>query len=167
MTTIPAASTKTTTFPLFHIAQLLTILMVPLTAIAAAGGLFIDRLYCDPAAVTPAMQAQDVVTLLTLPVLVVVLLYVRRGSPRATLVWVGLLGYVFYTYTGAAFGYHYNPFFLLYVGLFSLSVFTLIAAVSSLNVEEIQRTFDPAVPRLPIVIIYDRHWGDAGRPRIK
>jgi hypothetical protein len=45
----------------------------------------------------------------------------KRGSPRATVVCIGLLGYLLYTYAGAAFAYRFNRLFLVYVAVFSLS----------------------------------------------
>jgi hypothetical protein len=131
----------------FHIAQRLTWAMVPLTALAAAGGLLLPRLYREPQAIVPAMRGQDLITLLVLPVMVWSLLAVRRGSARATLVWIGLLGYVFYTYAGAAMAYYVNVFTLVYVALFSLSMFALVTALTGLDVAALQRRFDACVPR--------------------
>lgn len=135
-----------------RIAYLLTAIIIPLAFIASLGGLFIPGLYRDTPQIVPTMQGQDAVTVLVMPILLVSLLAARRGSTRGTLIWIGLLGYVFYTYTGAAFGYTYNSFLLLYIALFALSVAALIAAVSSLDRADIQRKFDQAVPRIPIVI---------------
>src|SRR5690242_4418304 len=86
-----------------RIAYLLTAIIIPLAFIASLGGLFISGLYRDTPQIVPTMQGQDAVTVLITPILLVSLLAARRGSTRATLIWIGLLGYVFYTYTGAAF----------------------------------------------------------------
>jgi hypothetical protein len=79
--------------------------------------------------------------------LVAALSGVRRGSTRGTLVWLGLLGYIWYTYTGAAFAYHFNELFLVYVALFSLSTFALITACSGLKLEQLRQDFDEGTPR--------------------
>ena len=139
-------------FPSLHLAEILTLLLIPLALVASLGGLFIPNLYREPAVMQPAMRGPDLVTVLALVVMSLALLAVRRGSARATLVWLGLLGYVFYTYTGAAFGYAFNNFFLIYVALFSLSMFTLVSAVSSLKIFDLKNRFDPATPRVSVVI---------------
>jgi hypothetical protein len=93
------------------------------------------------------MRGQDLNTLLVLPIMVWSLRAVRRGSARATLLWIGLLGYVLYTYAGAAMAYYVNVFTLIYVALFSLSLFALVAALSGLDVAALHRRFDAHVPR--------------------
>ena len=133
-------------------AQLLTVLIVPLAAMASAGGLLTPDLYRDAAGVLPAIKGQDLVTLLSLPVLAGVLLSVRRGSARATVAWLGLLGNLVYAYTGAAFSYRFNRFFLVYVIMFTLSVSALIAATASVDVAAIRERFDPPIPCRPIVV---------------
>ena len=141
-----------TSVPPSRVAQLLTLLIIPLAVIASAGGLFIPDLYRDPPGVLPAIKGQDLVTLVTLPVLAGVLLGARRGSARATMAWMGLLGYVMYAYTGAAFAYRFNRFFLVYLVLFSLSVSALAAAIAGVDVAAIRNRFDPATPCRPIVV---------------
>jgi hypothetical protein len=134
-----------------QIAEVLTLFVVLLAAIAAAIGLFIPTVYRDPATITPAMRGQDLVTLLVVPVLAVTLFAVRRGSSRASLVWIGLLGYMLYTYLGASVAYYFNPIFLLYVALLSLSAFALVFAVIGLNGGTLAAKFDNAMPRWPTI----------------
>ena len=135
-----------------RVAQLLTAMIVPLALVASAGGLFINSLYRDPASVLPAIQGQDLVTLLALPALVAALVAAQRGSARGIMAWLGLLSYVCYAYTGAAFAYVFNAFFLLYVALFSLSVSALVAVASGIDVNELQQRFDSATPRRAVGI---------------
>jgi hypothetical protein len=66
-----------------------------------------------------------------------------QGSTRATLIWIGLLGYMFYTYAGAAVGYAFAELTLLYIALFSLSIFALAAAASGLDTTVIMQAIDP------------------------
>jgi hypothetical protein len=136
-----------TTSKKLHIAQRLTWAMVPLAALAAGGGLLLPRLYREPQTIVPAMRGQDLITLLMLPPMVWSLLAARHGSTRAMLVWIGLLGYLFYTYAGAAMAYYVNIFTLVYVALFSLSIFALVVALTGLDVDALQRRFDACVPR--------------------
>jgi hypothetical protein len=149
-----ASRTQTTTAfsANLRLAQRLTALLVPLALVASAGGLFIDNLYRDPASVLPAIQGQDLITLLALPALVAALVVAQRGSARAIIAWIGLLSYLCYTYTGAAFAYAFNAFFLIYVALFTLSVCALVAVTSGIDVIALQQRFDSAAPRRPVGI---------------
>jgi hypothetical protein len=132
-------------------AELLTILIIVLGIIASIGGLLMPHLYRDPASIVPALRGQDLITLLTMPVLLMTLLAVRRGSTRATLIWIGLLGYVLYTYLGAAIGYFLNTFTLLYITLFSLSLTAMVLAISNIKLTDLETRFDAGVPRWPVI----------------
>jgi hypothetical protein len=59
----------------------------------------------------------------------------RRGSRRAELVWFGLLAYTLYNYAFYLFGSALNSFFLLYVVLFTLSIFALMFGLTSVGQE--------------------------------
>jgi hypothetical protein len=135
----------------WNAAEILTILIVFLGIIASAGGLLIPNLYRDPASIVPALRGQDLITLLTMPILLVALLAVRRGLTRAKLIWIGLLGYVLYAYLGAAVGYFLNHFTLLYIALFSLSLAAMVSAMSSLKLADLETRFDAGVPRWPVI----------------
>lgn len=131
-----------------RIALWLTGAMIPLLVFVTAAGLVAPEVYHrNPATIIPALRGQDLVTLLALPALGLALYHTWRGSARATLIWIGLLGYMFYTYAGAAVGYSFAELTLLYVALFSLSVFALATAASGLASAAIPDAFDPATPR--------------------
>ncbi len=149
---VAVARTQPLASPSIRAARALTVLIVILAAIASAGGLFIRGLYRDPVDFVQVLRGQDLVTLLAMPVLIMAALLAGRGSARAMMVWIGLLGYVLYTYTGASFGYFFNDFFAIYVALFSLCVFALAATVSSIDVSALQQRFDSATPRKPVAV---------------
>ena len=75
----------------------------------------------------------------------------QRGSPRATLVWLGLLGYLAYTYTGAAFAFAFNELFLVYVALFGGAGAALIAGLSGIDAQALRRAFDERTPRRGVI----------------
>jgi len=78
-----------------------------------------------------ATVLSDLATLLlAVPTLVVVLVVARRGSGRARLVWLGVLAYTVYNYAFYLFGTAFIDFFLLHAALESLSLITMIGAVS-------------------------------------
>lgn len=127
-----------------------TLVIAPLALAASAAGLLLPDLYRDPVTIRPAMQGQDAVTLLVLPMLVASSMAAARGSTRARLIWIGLVGYLFYTYAGAAFGYQFNECFLLYVAIASLSAFALVASLTRLDVIAWHRSFDGREPRVAV-----------------
>jgi hypothetical protein len=135
-----------------HIAHKLTYAIIVLAAIASAVGLLLPSVYRETDWVVPQNRGQDLVTLIALAVLMPITVASRNGSARATLIWIGLLGYIWYTYTGASFSYGFNQLFLIYVALFSLSSAALIAGLSSIDVMAIQRAFDASTPRRAVIV---------------
>ncbi len=97
--------------------------------------------------------AQDVVTLiLGIPLLIVGILLTRKGSLRGRLLQTGTLGYFLYTYTSYCFLVAFNELFLLYVALFSLSLFAFILALSGLDPEFVKRQSTAHFPRRAVAI---------------
>lgn len=92
--------------------------------------------------------AQDVVTLLVgLPLLLLSMWLFRRGGLRGQLLFTGTLGYFLYTYAMMSFQTAYNPLFLVYVALFSLSLFTFVMAMGTIRVAELPGQFAESLPR--------------------
>ena len=89
-----------------------------LATVASAVGLFVPDFYRDAAVLVPQARGQDMLTLvLAVPALVVALYYARRGSLRAYVVWLGVTGYLLYTYASYSFLTAFNRLYLVYVGL--------------------------------------------------
>jgi hypothetical protein len=126
-------------------------LLVGLAAVAAGCGLLVPGLYREWA-LGPAMKGQDLVTLAMLPVLLAALPATRRGSAGASLVRVGLVGYLLYSYAGAAFAYRFNALFLLYVALFSLSLATLVAALRDIDLGALHARLGRSEARRPVAV---------------
>lgn len=100
------------------------------------------------------MMGQDAVTLiLAVPLLVVAILLTRKGSLRGRLLLTGALGYFLYTYASMAFLTAFNALFLLYVALFSLSLFAFILALSGLDPEFVTRQVGEGFPRTGIIVL--------------
>jgi hypothetical protein len=91
---------------------------------------------------------QDWVTLVMgIPLLFVGMFLTWKNSLRGRLVLTGALGYFLYTYTSLAFLLAYNEYFLIYVVLFSASLFAFILAISSLHPEELIHKISTRFPR--------------------
>ena len=131
----------------FKAACILSAIIALLALVASAGGLFLKGLYRDNAWVTPQLQGGDLVTLVVaVPLLIASLIGSMRGSPRAQLIWIAMLGYMLYNYAFYLFAAAFNVFFLIYVALFSLPIFALISALARMDVDAIGRQFRAATP---------------------
>jgi hypothetical protein len=78
------------------------------------------------------MRGQDLVTLLTIPVLVGMAVLARAGSLKAHLVWLGLLLYYAYSYVAYALS-PFNDAFLLYVATLGLAGYALLDGLIRLD----------------------------------
>lgn len=82
----------------------------------------------DTVFVAASSRGTDLVTLvLGVPLLLLALVLVRRGSMPGALVFAGVLGYFLYVYASRALGNAYNGLFLLYIALFSASLFAFFS----------------------------------------
>ncbi len=79
-----------------------------------------------PEKLLPGAASQDIVSLVAAIGLIVCILFIRRGSGSTWLIWVGLLGYLFYAYALYNFERLYNPLFLFYIAILGLTVYSLI-----------------------------------------
>ncbi|MFN7035364.1 MAG: hypothetical protein ACK4SN_03275 [Bellilinea sp.] len=149
--------------------RVLVPLIFLLTLIAAGGGLFPAAgqpftlvnfrgeevtiharglYYWDTVSSAAQMQANDAVALfLALPLLAVSFRLTQKGSLRGRLLLTGTLGFILYTYITMCFGAAYNPFFLIYVALFSLSLFAFVLSMMSFDVDSLPARFSQNLPR--------------------
>lgn len=100
-----------------------------------------------------SFRAGDLITLfLAIPVLIVSFVLYRQGSLRGGLLLTGALAYFLYTYTSLGFGATYNNLFLAYTLIFSASLFGLILALTSFDVQALPAHFSETLPRRGIGI---------------
>lgn len=134
-------------------AFILSVIIVILMVLASICGIFINDLYQDNFLVISGWYGNDLVTLLlAVPLLVISLALSRLGSKRAQLVLLGMLFYTLYNYAFYLFGAAFNILFLIYVALFTLSIFALIFGVFSLNLDIIAEQFSPSTPTKKISV---------------
>lgn len=104
--------------------------------------------YWDTVSMTAQMQGNDIVTLMIgLPLLVISFWLAQRGSLRGRFLLTGTLGYFLYTYMSMCFGTAYNNLFLVYVALFSLSLFAFILSMMSFDMKTLPQRFSERLPR--------------------
>jgi hypothetical protein len=109
-------------------------------------------LYADDAVMkSGATRGTDAVTLLlAVPLLVVALLRYRRGSVRGALLLAGALTFFLYVYATNAVSVAFNPLFLLYVALFSLSFFAWYLMMAA--IQPLAAVFPAAMPYRGIAV---------------
>lgn len=81
------------------------------------------------------------------PLLFLSLLWFRKGSLRGAFLLAGVVGYIFISYFMYVFIAVYNRLFLVYIGLISLSFFTLFLLFLSMNKEMLSSRFRLSFPR--------------------
>jgi hypothetical protein len=116
----------------------LSAVIAGLMAAQAVLGRLLEGQYRDVTWIRATWFGNDLVTLLlAVPLLVAALVLVRRGSVRALVLWLGVLGYGVYNYAYYMLGAALNAFFPLYVLLLVLSVVTLILVVSRVDASQV------------------------------
>jgi hypothetical protein len=93
-----------------------------------------------------------VVLFLCIPALVASLVHYRRGSLRASVILCALLGYFLYNAASVAFGAAYNQLFLVYIALFSVSLFAFLVSFASIDLALLGSRLSPDVPRRSVAV---------------
>ena len=98
---------------------------------------------------------QDVVTLiLGIPLLIAGIIMTRKGTLRGRLLLTGAFGYFLYTYAAMSFLTAFNPLYLVYVALFSISLFGFILSLSGLSPAEVVGHISERFPRRTIATYF-------------
>lgn len=104
--------------------------------------------YWDTVSSAAQTQANDLVTLLLgLPLLAISFWMSLRGFLRGRVMLTGTLAFILYTYITMCFGAMYNMLFLVYVALFSLSLFAFILSMMSFDLKTLPAHFSEKLPR--------------------
>ncbi len=104
--------------------------------------------YYDTVSTAAQMQGNDLVTLVVgLPLLVISTWLAFRGALRGRLLLAGTLGFFLYTYMSMSLLTAYNSIFLVYVALFSLSLFAFVLALMSFDLQKLPLQFSSRMPR--------------------
>ncbi|MFC7132797.1 MULTISPECIES: hypothetical protein [Salinibaculum] len=126
-----------------------TLAILALSAASSLLGLFRDGHYTDPSSLLARITAEDAVILLVaVPVLAVGLWGALRGSRGGRVVWLGALAYMTYMWATIGLNRSFNDFFLGYVALFALSLFTLAAGMVRTDPAPFYRTLQGRARRL-------------------
>lgn len=127
-----------------YILSFIVTLLMTITAII--GFLYRETIYPTDA-LLQAFLPNDVVNILIgLPILLGAMWLARRGRLTGLLLWPGALFYILYNYMIYLFAMPLTMAFLLHLLLVTLSMYTLISLLTSLDGEAIQKRLDGAVP---------------------
>jgi len=120
-----------------------TLVVLGLAAASSLLGLFRPGHYAGPQALLARTRVEDAVVLAVgVPALAVGLWTARRGSLRGRIGWLGALGFHAYVWTSRSVSLAFNDFFLGYVALLTLSLFTLVAGVLETDADAVGRRLD-------------------------
>jgi len=104
--------------------------------------------YYDTVSAAAQMQGNDLITLVIgLPLLVISTWLAFRGSLRGHLLLTGTLGFFLYTYMSMSMLTAYNVLFLVYVALFTISLYAFILSMLSFDLEDLPHHFSAKLPR--------------------
>ena len=120
-----------------------TFAVAALSAASSLFGLFRPGHYADAPELLPRLQAIDAAVLaVAVPSLTLGLWAARRGSLRGRVAWLGALAFATYQWSSTVGTTAFNGFFLGYVALFSLSLFTLVGGVLETDAAAVRRRLD-------------------------
>lgn len=101
----------------------------------------------DSVAVVAQGKAQDLVTIIMgIPLLIASLFFANRDSFRGKLMLTGTLGYFLYTYISYTFLWMYNPLFLAYTAIMSLSLYAFVLCFLSFDLGNMTARFHKRLP---------------------
>ncbi|WP_435551343.1 hypothetical protein [Natrinema sp. CGMCC1.2065] len=129
----------------YRLASLATLV---LTTVATSVGLFVPNFYRDHPVLLPQIYGQDLLTLVVgVPALAISLYYANRGSLRGYVIWLGVTGYLLYTYASYAFMTAFNELYLVYTTLLWLTLFTFVGGMVRLDAATLKRDLGKASVR--------------------
>lgn len=136
---------------------LITSALIAVLAVTASGaGLLYKDLYKNDTKSGAAMAVgNDLVTLvLSVPLLLVSAYFAAKGSLRGRLIWTGTIFYFLYTYAMMSFMAAYNQLFLVYVAIYSLSLYSLAASLLTLDINKIKESLSAAPVKVTAVFMF-------------
>jgi hypothetical protein len=126
----------------------LSLLVAAILALASAGGLLYQDLFYPAAELRQSFVPNDIVNLcLGLPILLLSLGLARRGRLLGLLFWPGALFYIFYNALAYTFALPLNVAFLLNLLLATLSIYTMVLLLCTIDARPVEQRLAGVVPR--------------------
>lgn len=126
---------------------LFSLLIVGLTAVAAITGIFFPHMIYPSEALKQSFFTNDIVTLfIGLPILLLSMWLTHRGKLIGLLFWPGAIFYGLYNYTIYLISSPLTIMYPLYLIIVTLSIYTIIGLVASIQGEPVQQQLTSHVP---------------------
>ena len=104
-------------------------------------------LYRPDPSTLPTFIGQDLITLfVALPILLLTLRTARHGSLRALLLWPGMLVYIAYSYAYYLISPEFNPLYLAYIAIVSMSGYAALFLLLSVDPNVVRTRFAVTTP---------------------
>jgi hypothetical protein len=107
----------------------------------------------DTQMVAAGFRGTDIITLLVaIPLLVLAYRLFRQGSLRGDLLLLAALTFFLYNGLSLTFAAAFNPMYLVYMLLFSASLFAFIVAMTSIDIKRLQAAISTRMPYKPMAV---------------
>jgi hypothetical protein len=101
--------------------------------LASIAGVFFNAYVQESITWAAQGTGQDYVNIfIVFPTLLLCVYFIRKGSIVATLIWLGVLIYIVYSYILYSFFVHFGPYFLIYIATLSFSFYAFLGGIISL-----------------------------------
>jgi len=143
-----------------RITAIMTLILSVLALFASLGGIFIESIYNDvlsAGTITKFLligsMAQDIISIpLALLLALLSVLFLKHPGYKAFITIIGLTGYFFYGYGLYVMQGQYTSIYLIYLVIFSLSVYSMVFGLLSFTPELIIKSSIPKALRISISI---------------
>lgn len=143
-----------------RITAIMTLILSVLTLLASLAGIFFESIYKDVLSVGTITEflfvgsvAQDIISVpLALLLALLSVLFLKRPGYKTFITIIGLTGYFFYGYGLYVTQGQYTSIYLIYLTIFSLSIYSIVFGLLSFTTELIIKTSIPKALRISISI---------------
>lgn len=140
----------------YKVIFILSVISSLLAAIVSLSGITNIQIYSPltPHELLPGAMSQDIVALISAIGIVVAIRQIIKGCNLAWLVWLGFTGYLLYAYAIYSFDRVYNNFFLIYIAIFGLSLYTIILFFMHADLSQFDFTKNITLPRKSVGLYF-------------
>lgn len=131
----------------FNVSDIILYLILILIIVAGLSGVFIEDLYRDNLLVRSAWYGNDLITIiLAVPIFIIAIMLYKKKEQYGILLLLAMLFYSLYSYAFYLFGAVLNDMYLIYTGIFTLSIYAIVMIIRRINVKEIAEKFRGNIP---------------------
>jgi hypothetical protein len=135
------------------VAYRLSLLLGVAASAASASAVFVPGILSGPAVAQGNLRGTALIVLVVgMPLLAVSMWFTSKGSARGLVVWVGTVVYIGYQAVMFVFATPFDSLFLVFVGMLSLSIWSLIFLATDIELGVFGRRFGEGLPARRIAI---------------